>query len=135
IKSVGILFLLVGLLTLWTELPAVTEVFILWLFSVAMKAGTCPPDYAMCYRRETDECAMDYDCKEQKKCCVCHCAMRCVEPAEETPGTCPAITVVCPMVDPPNRCEKDSKCPENKKCCDTGCGKDCVWLVKAPSPL
>ncbi|CAM5095868.1 unnamed protein product [Natator depressus] len=120
-KSVGILLLLLmGLLTLWTELPAATE-------QKRARAGTCPLDYIRCVQAETDECATDSDCKEQEKCCYCHCAMRCVEPAEETPGTCPAITVVCPMVDPPNRCEKDSKCPENQKCCDTGCGKDCVW--------
>ncbi|XP_030389429.1 waprin-Phi1-like [Gopherus evgoodei] len=86
----------------------------------------------MCDRAETDDCATDYDCPEQNKCCYCHCAMHCVEAAEETPATCPAITVVCPMVDPTNRCEKERKCPENKKCCDTGCGKDCVWPQKGP---
>ncbi|XP_044841057.1 WAP four-disulfide core domain protein 12-like [Mauremys mutica] len=74
-KSVGVLLLLVGLLTFWTELPAATVL-------KQVKAGTCPPDYTKCYRGQTDECATDYDCKEQKKCCDCHFAMRCVEAAE-----------------------------------------------------
>ncbi|KAM7150384.1 porwaprin-b-like isoform 1-T1 [Macrochelys suwanniensis] len=123
-KSMGVL-LLVGLLTLWMELPAATV-------QKRVKAGTCPLDYVKCYGKGTHQCAMDYGCKEQDKCCYRNCAMRCVEPAEETPGTCPAITVFCPMADPPNRCEKDSKCPANKKCCDTGCGKACVWPQKGP---
>uniref|UniRef100_A0A452J6V2 WAP domain-containing protein n=1 Tax=Gopherus agassizii TaxID=38772 RepID=A0A452J6V2_9SAUR len=56
-----------------------------------------------------------------------------ISAVSETPGTCPAITVVCPMVDPTNRCEKERKCPENKKCCDTGCGKDCSIKQRAVS--
>uniref|UniRef100_A0A8C0J5P2 Secretory leukocyte peptidase inhibitor n=1 Tax=Chelonoidis abingdonii TaxID=106734 RepID=A0A8C0J5P2_CHEAB len=127
-QSVGVL-LLVGLLTLWTELLAVSG-------QKKEKPGTCPPDYIRCIRAEPNECTMDDECRGNLKCCHFACAMRCVRPVRstryKTPGTCPAITVVCPMVDPPNHCEKDSKCPENKKCCDTGCGKDCVWPQKGP---
>uniref|UniRef100_A0A8C3SKA8 WAP domain-containing protein n=1 Tax=Chelydra serpentina TaxID=8475 RepID=A0A8C3SKA8_CHESE len=53
---------------------AIALVFIVWLFSVTVKAGTCPLDYVKCYGKGTHQCAMDYDCKEQDKCCYqCSC--------------------------------------------------------------
>uniref|UniRef100_A0A8C0FXV7 WAP domain-containing protein n=1 Tax=Chelonoidis abingdonii TaxID=106734 RepID=A0A8C0FXV7_CHEAB len=82
-QSVGVL-LLVGLLTLWTELLAVSGLFTLWHFSVTEKPGTCPPDYIRCIRAEPNECTMDDECRGNLKCCHFACAMRCVRPVRST---------------------------------------------------
>uniref|UniRef100_A0A8C3P931 WAP domain-containing protein n=1 Tax=Chrysemys picta bellii TaxID=8478 RepID=A0A8C3P931_CHRPI len=74
-KSVGILLFLVGLLTLWIELPAASG-------QKRVKPGTCPADNIRCVRAEPDECARDADCRGKKKCCYSRCAMRCVYPAQ-----------------------------------------------------
>uniref|UniRef100_A0A8C8RJ70 WAP domain-containing protein n=1 Tax=Pelusios castaneus TaxID=367368 RepID=A0A8C8RJ70_9SAUR len=103
-----------------------SRLFLLWLFPVTVKPGTCPPDDIRCIRAEPNECAQDSECRGIQKCCHSRCALPTPTP---TPGTCPAITRVCPMINPPNRCKRDSRCPANMKCCDTGCGKDCVWPV------
>uniref|UniRef100_A0A8C8VGQ4 WAP domain-containing protein n=1 Tax=Pelusios castaneus TaxID=367368 RepID=A0A8C8VGQ4_9SAUR len=68
--------------SLFPPLLLASTVFRLRLFSVPVKLGTCPPDYIHCIQPGTDECAKDSDCKEEKKCCYCHCAMRCVEPVD-----------------------------------------------------
>uniref|UniRef100_A0A452J6W2 WAP domain-containing protein n=1 Tax=Gopherus agassizii TaxID=38772 RepID=A0A452J6W2_9SAUR len=51
---------------------------------------------------------------------------------EKTPGTCPAITVVCPIVDLPKCCEEEKECPQNQKSCHTSCGKYCVGPKNSP---
>uniref|UniRef100_A0A8D0L7C8 WAP domain-containing protein n=1 Tax=Sphenodon punctatus TaxID=8508 RepID=A0A8D0L7C8_SPHPU len=46
------------------------------------------------------------------------------------PGNCPVVTIVCRMLDPPDKCEYDQQCQGTKKCCEGFCGKDCVLPEK-----
>ncbi|XP_053902062.1 WAP four-disulfide core domain protein 5-like [Malaclemys terrapin pileata] len=122
-KSVGVLFLLVGLLTLWTALPAATG-------QKRVKPGTCPTDDIRCIRAEPDECARDADCRGKKKCCHFFCAMRCVDPEKVKPGTCPADNIRCVRAEP-DECARDADCRGKKKCCYSHCAMRCVYPAQA----
>ncbi|XP_043383385.1 porwaprin-b-like [Chelonia mydas] len=117
-KSVGILLLL-GLLTLWTELGS-SEV------STEVKPGTCPPDYIRCIRAEPNKCARDSECRGKQKCCHFFCAMRCVDPEKVKLGTCPPDNIRCAWANP-NECAMDSDCKGKMKCCHSHCAMRCVY--------
>uniref|UniRef100_A0A8C4P5W8 WAP domain-containing protein n=1 Tax=Dromaius novaehollandiae TaxID=8790 RepID=A0A8C4P5W8_DRONO len=85
---------------------------------VAEKPGVCP---APC--TEEDACVHDRDCARQEKCCFAGCAMRCVRPAREHPGTCPPAP---PCRDPAesqdraagrcaDECSADTQCPRGQR--------------------
>ncbi|XP_039354779.1 WAP four-disulfide core domain protein 5-like isoform X2 [Mauremys reevesii] len=120
-QSVGVL-LLVGLLTLWTELPAASG-------QKKEKPGTCPPDDIRCIRAEPDECAKDSECRGKQKCCHFFCAMRCVDPVKKKPGTCPPDNIRCIRAEP-DECAMDSECRGKQKCCHSFCAMRCVDPVK-----
>ncbi|XP_037693552.1 whey acidic protein-like isoform X2 [Choloepus didactylus] len=51
-----------------------------------LKAGNCPQRQAPLSSQpclEKTECSGDDQCKDNKKCCVSRCAMRCMDPAPE----------------------------------------------------
>ncbi|XP_016044256.2 whey acidic protein-like [Erinaceus europaeus] len=54
----------------------------------APKAGHCPAVQAAQPTQpclESTECTRDEHCKNHKKCCFSHCAMRCLDPTAEEP--------------------------------------------------
>nr|XP_009669416.1 PREDICTED: elafin-like [Struthio camelus australis] len=64
-KSVAAL-LLVGMLILWTELPAGS-------------AWSCPPVQITCaMANPPNHCYVDWQCPPSKKCCKSFCGMRCM---------------------------------------------------------
>ncbi|KAM7150385.1 porwaprin-b-like isoform 3-T3 [Macrochelys suwanniensis] len=121
-KSVGVL-LLMGLLTLWTELPAATG-------KQKVKSGTCPPDNIRCFQAEPDKCARDSECRGKQKCCHYFCAMRCVDPVKVKPGICPPDNIRC-IRPQPDQCAMDSNCQGKMKCCHSQCAMRCVYPVQA----
>ncbi|XP_074867747.1 antileukoproteinase-like [Carettochelys insculpta] len=117
-KSVGV-FLLLGLVFLWAELPP-----------TAGKAGTCPVvRYRCALPNPPDSCFSDYQCPGFKKCCESSCGRRCVTPEQHNrgkAGTCPVVRYRCALPNPPNSCSSDHQCPGFKKCCESSCGRRCV---------
>uniref|UniRef100_A0A8C8SG84 WAP domain-containing protein n=1 Tax=Pelusios castaneus TaxID=367368 RepID=A0A8C8SG84_9SAUR len=63
-----------------------SRLFLLWLFPVTVKPGTCPPDDIRCIRAEPNECAQDSDCRGNQKCCHSYCALRCLKVAIKSPS-------------------------------------------------
>ncbi|TFK07773.1 leucine-rich repeat serine/threonine-protein kinase 2 [Platysternon megacephalum] len=121
-KSVGVLLLLVGLLTLWTELPGASG-------QKPEKPGTCPLNYIWCIQAEPNQCAWDFECRGKQKCCYFFCAMRCVDPVKVKHGTCPPDNIRCFRAEP-DECATDADCEGKKKCCHSRCAMRCVYPVQ-----
>ncbi|KAM6456505.1 porwaprin-a-like [Liasis olivaceus] len=112
-------FLLVGFLTLCTQLPTASSM------PPKDKIGTCPPRIIQCTGSGKHACSIDYDCPGILKCCYLNCSKICRNPIDK-PGHCPHIKARCMMVNPPNKCDHDIQCKGNKKCCEGACGRVCV---------
>ncbi|XP_039419574.1 uncharacterized protein LOC109144281 [Corvus cornix cornix] len=70
-----------------------------------------------CLRLESPLCANDSSCPAELKCCPWECRLRCIPPAEEKPGACPAAAperLIAPCSFP---CLEDKDCLGAQKCC------------------
>ncbi|KAL9835141.1 uncharacterized protein GJ701_012287 [Geothlypis trichas] len=115
------IFLLLGLLILRAELSVTPE-----KGGDSQKPGRCPRDFMRCLRLESPLCANDSSCPAGLKCCLWECRLRCIPPAEEKPGACPAAApegLVAPCSFP---CLEDKDCLGAQKCCPLGCGSACL---------
>ncbi|XP_064586410.1 perlwapin-like [Zonotrichia leucophrys gambelii] len=118
--STGV-FLLLGLLILRAE-PSITPE----KGGDSQKPGQCPRDFMRCLHLESPLCANDSSCPAGLKCCLWECRLRCIPPAEEKPGACPAAApegLIAPCSFP---CLEDKDCLGAQKCCPLGCGSACL---------
>ncbi|XP_053169305.1 porwaprin-b-like isoform X2 [Hemicordylus capensis] len=119
-KSLAV-FLFVGLLVIWMELPSTT----------GKKPGYCPRDRCRCEGPKPNECRNDYSCRGAKKCCYSCCAMRCVDPVKAKPGYCLTDRCIC-LRTHRSQCHDDYSCRGTQKCCFSCCKMRCVDPVKEP---
>ncbi|XP_010720892.1 WAP four-disulfide core domain protein 3 isoform X1 [Meleagris gallopavo] len=90
------------------------------------KPGLCPRDFTRCLHQEPPLCTNDSACPGWLKCCSHECRLRCIPPAEEKPGACPAAAPEGLFYPCSFRCQEDKDCLGSQKCCPLGCGPACV---------
>ncbi|XP_070544252.1 SCO-spondin-like [Ptychodera flava] len=98
-----------------------------------VKYGTCPnPTVLVC--DYVNECSIDSDCTENRKCCSNGCGKVCSSPQTMVKyGQCPRNVITSETCNEDtifnHECEVDDQCPGTKKCCTRGCNRVCmdVW--------
>nr|XP_025044607.1 WAP four-disulfide core domain protein 3 [Pelodiscus sinensis] len=117
----GTIFLLLGLLALWAELPP----------AAGRRPGVCPSVkgvVGIC----VELCNGDESCPPGQKCCSNGCGHVCRGVITRgRPGTCPTPTGQGACVE---RCRGDDSCPPWQKCCSNGCGHECKQPVPRVKP-
>ncbi|XP_071615928.1 uncharacterized protein [Heliangelus exortis] len=128
--GLGVFFIL-GLLVLGAELGPTPETG-----GQPQKPGRCPRDFTRCLRLQPPLCANDSSCPGWHKCCPRDCRLRCIPPAEEKPGACPAAAPEGLFVPCSFPCLEDKDCVGAQKCCPLSCGPAClepVWAEDTPT--
>ncbi|XP_030069325.1 balbiani ring protein 3-like [Microcaecilia unicolor] len=111
------IFLLMVVISLATDLISASGIL------PERKPGICPRPRKIANRLLCpckDECTLDIDCPENKKCCSDSCEKVCKPPIKDKPGQCPIIDPlqsIIPLFPAPPECSSDYHCPANKKCC------------------
>ncbi|XP_030319092.1 progranulin-like isoform X4 [Calypte anna] len=123
--GLGVFFIL-GLLVLRAELGPTPETG-----GQPQKPGRCPRDFTRCLRLQPPLCANDSGCPGWHKCCPRDCRLRCIPPAEEKPGACPAAAPEGLFVPCSFPCLEDKDCVGAQKCCPLSCGPACLEPVRA----
>ncbi|KAM9315593.1 veswaprin-b-like isoform 1-T1 [Gastrophryne carolinensis] len=99
---------------------------LLQVATAVSKPGTCPQPpatFAPCPKKLPQNCANDWICQDDLKCCKGACVYECVKP--ESNQECPnPIPCFAPDADP--ECKDDSECSPNEKCCVENCEQLCV---------
>ncbi|XP_065422448.1 scuwaprin-a-like [Chrysemys picta bellii] len=114
----GAIFLLLGLLALWAQLPPA---------SARGRPGICPKPKGPgpCVER----CRGDYSCPPGRKCCSNGCGHVCMKaliPPPGSSGRCPKPTGFGICVE---LCSSDAQCSRGQKCCSNGCGHVCTTVI------
>ncbi|XP_012863710.1 WAP four-disulfide core domain protein 5 [Echinops telfairi] len=112
------LFLLVALLALGSQLPAVSG------RKKGEKSGGCPPDDGPCLLSVPDQCVDDSQCPARRKCCYRACFRQCLPRVSVKQGICPQNRLQC-LSPTQHLCHTDSDCSGSKRCCPGPCGRDC----------
>ncbi|XP_038073085.1 uncharacterized protein LOC119741414 [Patiria miniata] len=105
-------------------------IFMLTGGAAEWKPGQCPISDGGQLGICVQECAVDFDCYGNQKCCKNGCGMTCRYPENigvPHAGLCPAVNSSEPAmcIDPPP-CDIDQDCVSHEKCCFTGCSFMCV---------
>ncbi|XP_074928251.1 uncharacterized protein LOC116814632 isoform X3 [Chelonoidis abingdonii] len=121
--------LLLGLLTLWADLPPATGQL------RQVKTGKCPAPINAGAANCNNFCSTDADCPGSERCCSNSCGRECRLPIGAKAGTCPKRRVLQTFAPCDNKCTDDRDCPNRKKCCFTGCGLGCLAPVTDLRPF
>ncbi|XP_070557411.1 balbiani ring protein 3-like [Ptychodera flava] len=98
------------------------------------KEGTCPALEDSIFGSCIEECAFDYDCSGDAKCCSNGCGHTCVSLKAKDdvnkPGECPFVRGNDGFGICVEECSSDGDCSGEDKCCSNGCGHTCVKPLK-----
>ncbi|CAM5095140.1 unnamed protein product [Natator depressus] len=116
--------LLLGLLTLWADLPSASGQL------CQVKKGECPAPINKGAANCDIFCSTDADCPGSERCCSTGCGRECRLPVGVNPGYCPQVDpngmTICLV-----ECNNDRQCGAGSKCCSRGCHVQCARAVSA----
>ncbi|XP_077345432.1 uncharacterized protein LOC143989238 isoform X3 [Lithobates pipiens] len=97
------------------------------------KPGTCPTnvDYPVEGSMFQNDCAIDQDCQDTRKCCFSGGRRQCLLPLQAKENACPLFnTLECITVRPsPTECHSDDQCQGTERCCYYWCRNQCTPTV------
>uniref|UniRef100_A0A8C8S6V1 Uncharacterized protein n=1 Tax=Pelusios castaneus TaxID=367368 RepID=A0A8C8S6V1_9SAUR len=118
----GTIFLLLGLLALWTCASKGK--------SATAKDGECPAAMKGPGRPSQDYCFSDQSCPGSEKCCSDGDRRVCILPDSVHSGYCPKpdpdLISICLV-----SCSDDTQCSMDEKCCTIGCHRKCTNALPA----